>query len=258
MTVTRSIQGKQQLTPLEAEHRPAVIQARLAAMRSHNYLGDAVLGGIDGCVTTFAVVAGAVGGGFPAVVAIVLGFANLLADGFSMALSNYQGTKSQREFVEEARRTEERHIEKIPEGEREEIRQIFAGKGFTGETLEEIVDVITQDRRLWVDTMLAEELGLQVDGPSPLRAGLATFVAFFVVGLIPLLPFFIPGLTPDQTFASSAAMTGLAFGGIGIAKGIVLGRSPLRSGVETLFIGGMAALLAYLVGAWLRQIFGVA
>lgn len=257
MTVTKSIQGNERLTQLEAEHRPAVIQARLAAHRGHNYLGDAVLGGVDGCVTTFAVVAGAVGGGFPAVVAIVLGFANLLADGFSMAVSNYQGTKSQRELVEQARRTEERHIEKIPEGEREEIRQIFARKGFAGETLEEVVDVITQDRQLWVDTMLTEELGLQVNGPSPLRAGLATFVAFFVVGLVPLLPFFVPNLTPGQTFAFSAGMTAFAFLGIGMAKGLVLGRSPLRSGVETLFIGGTAALLAYMVGAWLRQVFGV-
>lgn len=257
MRATKSTHENQRLTQLQAEHRPAVIRARLAGVRSHSYLGDAVLGGIDGCVTTFAVVAGVVGGGFSAVVAIVLGFANLLADGFSMAVSNYQSTKSQREFVEEARRTEERHIEQIPAGEREEIRQIFARKGFEGEILEAIVDGITQDRQLWVDTMLTEELGLQIDGPSPLRAALSTFVAFCAVGLIPLIPFLLPNLTSSQTFVVSAGLTAFAFFGIGTVKGWVLGRSPLHSGAETLFIGGMAALLAYVVGAWLRQTFGV-
>lgn len=215
-----------------------------------------MLGGIDGCVTTFAVVAGAVGGGFSTIVIIVLGFANLVADGFSMAVSNYQGTKSQREIVEKARRTEEHHIEHIPEGEQEEIRQIFARKGFDGDVLEKIVDVITQDRQLWVNTMLTEELGLQVSGPSPLRAALATFAAFFVVGVIPLVPFLVPDLTADQAFLGSALVTGLAFFGVGMVKGLVLGRSALRSGFETLLMGGLAAFLAYVVGAWLRQTFG--
>src|SRR3712207_5732700 len=74
---------------LEAKHRPKVVQRRLAERRRPSYLGDAILGGIDGCVTTFAVVSGAVGAGFSSVVIIVLGVANLLADGFSMAVSNY-------------------------------------------------------------------------------------------------------------------------------------------------------------------------
>lgn len=241
---------------LVAEHHPSAIRARLDGAQQHSYLGDAVLGGIDGCVTTFAVVAGAVGGGFSTIVVIVLGFANLLADGFSMAVSNYQGTKSQREIVEKARRTEEHHIEHIPEGEQEEIRQIFARKGFEGDVLEKIVNIITQDRQLWVDTMLTEELGLQVNGPSPMRAALATFAAFFVVGVIPLVPFLVPSLTAGQTFLASALVTALAFFGVGMAKGFVLGRSALRSGLETLFVGGLAALLAYAVGTWLRQAFG--
>ena len=238
------------------EHRPERIQARLNELRQHNYVGDAVLGGIDSCVTTFAVVAGAVGGGFPASVAIILGFANLLADGFSMAVSNYQGTKSQREYVEQARHSEERHIEQVPDGEREEIRQIFIRKGFTGDTLAQIVDVITHNRQLWVDTMLTEELGLQIDGPQPWRAAAATFVAFCLVGLIPLLPLLIPGLALERAFVISAGVTGFAFFGIGMVKGLFLNRSAWRSGVETLVVGGMAAALAYLVGAWLRATFG--
>lgn len=243
---------------LKARHQPEAIRARLEEPPRHSYVGDAVLGGIDGCVTTFAVVAGAVGGGFSSLVIIVLGFANLLADGFSMAVSNYQGTKTELDQVEEARAQEEREIDLIPEGEREEIRQIFARKGFQGETLEKIVEVITQDRRVWVDTMLTEELGIQIEGPRPLRAALATFLAFLLVGLVPLIPFLIPDLTLQQMFAFSSTITAMAFFAIGVVKGWVIQTpySRLRSGLETLLMGGGAALLAYLVGAWLRQAFG--
>lgn len=242
---------------LEVQHQPEAIRRRLQARKRRSYLGDAVLGGIDGCVTTFAVVAGTVGGGFSGVVAVVLGFANLLADGFSMAVSNYQGTKSQLELVERVRRSEEAQVNLIPEGEREEVRQIFAAKGFEGETLEQVVAVITQDRDLWVDTMLTEEHGLQLDGPQPLRAALATFWAFIGVGLVPLLPFFLR-LTPGQTFAASCVLTALAFFSVGVAKGRVLERSPLRSGLETLLVGGAAAAIAYGVGFGLRYTFGTA
>lgn len=241
---------------LEAEHRPEAVRQRLSGRKNESYLGDAVLGGIDGCVTTFAVVAGAVGAGFSGLVVIVLGFANLFADGFSMAVSNYQGTKSQRQQVEEARRGEERHIAEIPEGEREEICQIFAAKGFSGETLENIVETITADRKLWVDTMLTEELGLEVEGPSPLRAALATFAAFLAVGIAPLIPFVLPGLGMETRFAASSVVTGIAFFGVGAAKGLILSRSALRSGMETLLTGGAAATIAYVVGAWLRAAFG--
>lgn len=221
-------------------------------------MGDAVLGGIDGCVTTFAVVSGAVGAGFSAAVVIILGFANLLADGFSMAVSNYLNTKSQLEAVEKARRMENRHIDQIPEGEREEIRQIFARKGFGGEVLEKIVQVITSDRKLWVETMLVEELGLQISGPRPVRAGLATFFAFGVVGLIPLLPFLVPGAeTAADRFFASAVMTAVAFAGVGLVKGWVVERPILRSGVETLSIGGGAAALAYVIGLLLGNAFGI-
>jgi VIT1/CCC1 family predicted Fe2+/Mn2+ transporter len=243
---------------LRAEHHESRIRERLEERPSHSYLADAVLGGIDGCVTTFAVVAGAVGAQFPGFIVVILGSANLVADGFSMAAGNYLGTKSQREEVDRARREENRHIEEVPGGEREEVRQIFARKGFHGETLEHIVDVITRDRELWVNTMITEELGLPLEGPSPIRAGLATFAAFVLVGVVPLIPFLVPGVAPDQRFAASAIATALAFVGVGMVKGWALGRSIFRSALETLGIGGSAAVLAYVAGAALRRLFGAA
>src|SRR5215204_5280974 len=192
---------------LEAEHRPEEVQRRLLERHGQGYLGDAVLGGIDGCVTTFAVVAGAVGGGLSTGVVVILGFANLLADGFSMGVSNYLGTKSELQEIDEIRRKERLHIEQVPQGEREEIRQIFASKGFEGEVLDKIVEVITSNHDLWIETMLREEHGFGLGTRKPMAAGLATFVAFLFVGLIPLLPFLLPAVAASQRFMASAVIT---------------------------------------------------
>lgn len=242
---------------LARDHQPAVIRERLDRPRRHSYLGDAVLGGIDGGVTTFAVVAGALGGGFSASVVIILGLANLVADGLSMAISNYLGTLSDREQVAQARRREEAHIAAIPEGEREELRQIFARKGFAGPVLDEIVATISANQPLWLDTMLTEELGLQLDGPRPLRAAGATFGAFLLVGLVPLIPFLLPGAMLASAFRGSILATSLAFLAVGVARGIVLEQPIVRSAAQTVITGGAAAALAYGVGAWLRQRYGV-
>ena len=208
-----------------------------------------MLGAIDGCVTTFAVVAGASGAALPGAVVLILGFANLVADGFSMAVSNYQGTKTERESLQRAAREEEEHIRLVPEGEREEIRQIFAAKGFGGETLERIVEVISQRRDVWVDTMLTEERGLSRKGADPLRAAAATFAAFAMAGLVPLLPFLFSWKT---AFETSAGITALVFFAIGIARGLILKRPALRSGLGTLAMGGAAAALAFTIAFLLR------
>jgi VIT1/CCC1 family predicted Fe2+/Mn2+ transporter len=188
---------------------------------------------------------------------LILGLANLCADGFSMAVSNYQKAASELQRIAQARRIEAHHIEEVPEGEREEIRQLFAQKGFIGALLEDIVAVITQDRKRWVETMLTEELGLPLASPVPLRAALVTFAGFFLAGLLPLAPLILPLSMPAPTrFSISAWATGTTFLLIGVLKGHVLDRPRWRSGFETLLVGGGAAVLAYMVGVWLRDIAG--
>lgn len=241
---------------LQSEHRTEAVRDRLDDHRQ-GYLGDAILGSVDGLVTTFAVVAGAVGGGFGKHVVVILGLAKLLADAFSMGVSNYLQIRSERERLQQARETELRHIEQIPEGERREIREAFKLKGFDGETLDEIVDTITEDRKTWVETMLTEEHGLLPKMRRPTWAALSTFAAFLVLGAAPLVPFLVPNVPMELSFLASAILTGIGFLAVGVAKGIALDRPLLRSGLETLALGGGAAGLAYTVGRWLRGTYGV-
>mgnify|MGYP006285807355 CR=1 FL=1 len=233
---------------LEHSHEPEAIRRRLNEDHAPSYLRDAILGGIDGCVTTVAVIASVAGAGLPGMVAFVLGIASLIADAFSMAASNYQAVKSDDDAREQLRQQEKRHIKLEPEGEREEIRQIFRQKGFEGETLDNIVKTISSDEHLWVNTMIQEEFGHPLSGPSPWKASIATFSVFIGVGLIPLLPFIAPFLAGMDMFIVSGVIAVLSLFGIGWVKGVILGMGRMRAGMETLAMGGGAALLAFLLG----------
>jgi vacuolar iron transporter family protein len=236
---------------MEHEHSVQAIAKRLSRAPSVSYLRDWVYGGIDGAVTTFAIVAGVVGAELSNRVVLILGIANLVADGFSMAASNYSGTKTEHEEQDRLRAIEERHIDVVPEGEREEIRQIFRGKGFRGPDLERAVDVITANRERWVDTMLAEEYGLPKAVRSPLKAAASTFAAFVLCGAVPLLPFVVGA---PAGFQLSIAMTALVFFLIGSTKSRWSPVSWWRSGAETLAIGLGAAALAFLIGHGLKTL----
>ncbi|MBI2070673.1 MAG: VIT1/CCC1 transporter family protein [Elusimicrobia bacterium] len=241
--------------PLEHSHHPDAIRARLSDGPRRSYLKDFVFGAIDGAVTTFAVVAGVQGAGLSDRVVLILGIANLAADGFSMAVGNFLGCRSELQQIERARRMEERHVERDPAGEREEIRQIYAVKGFDGDILDRIVTHITGTKKLWVDTMLREELGLDIAPRNPVRAGGSTFLAFVGVGLIPLLAFIARYLWPDladNAFAWSASLTAAAFFWVGALKGRIVDQSWWVSGLETLLVGSLAATVAYLAGFFLR------
>jgi VIT1/CCC1 family predicted Fe2+/Mn2+ transporter len=236
---------------LQQSHTVQAIRARLARGPGQNYLRDWIYGGIDGAVTTFAIVAGVVGANLPRTVVLLLGFANLVADGFAMAASNYSGTKAERDDYDRLVEVERRHIAEVPEGEREEIRQIFSGKGFAGPDLERIVTVITSDRALWIRTMAVEEYGLASSSKSPTLAALNTFAAFMLCGLVPLVSYLSPA-----GLSACVVATGLAFFGIGAIKSRWSLAAWWRSGLETFVIGMGAAALAFGVGFGLKLLFG--
>ncbi len=240
---------------LKADHTQAAVARRVAESPDQSFLRDFVYGSIDGCVTTFAIASGAVGAGLSHGVVIILGLANVLADGFSMAVSNYLGTKADRQLRERARSIEEYHVDSIPDGETEEVREIFRQKGFEGELLERVVAVITSNRKLWIETMLKEEWGMSLAEVSPAKAALVTFGAFLAVGMIPLAPFVAYDMLSIGTgnpFHVSLVLTGLAFFGIGALKSRYVAEHWFRAGLETLLIGGGAAALAYSVGILLK------
>lgn len=237
---------------MEHEHSPEAIQARIGDNFQVNYIRDWIYGGIDGAVTTFAVVAGVVGAELAARIVVILGLANLIADGFSMAASNYSGTKAENDDYARIRAIEEHHIATIPEGEREEVREIFRQKGFEGEDLERAVDVITSAQERWIDTMMTEEHGLPKMVRSPWQAALSTFAAFLLCGAVPLLPF-VFGL--PVAFGVSLGLTVLVFFVIGSGKSMWSLAPWWWSGLETLAIGIAAATLAFLVGYLLKSPF---
>ncbi|KAE9624738.1 hypothetical protein GP644_23245 [Parasedimentitalea maritima] len=230
-------------------HSKEEIANRLAGKKSTGRLRDAVYGGIDGAVTTFAIAAGVEGAGFSSAVIIILGLANVLADGFSMAAANYLGTKADRDGMRRLYEVEKRHIHQFPEGEREELRQIFQEFGLSGEVLEGAVRSVSAKPEKWISLMLTSEYGLAPVEPNPIAAAVTTFLAFMLAGIVPLLPFILS--LPDPFLISTVA-TGIVFFVIGASKSVWSLATWWVSGLETLFIGSCAAALAYLVGSLFR------
>ncbi|MBB6611896.1 VIT1/CCC1 transporter family protein [Pontibacter sp. Tf4] len=219
------------------------------------YLAQFVYGGIDGCVTTFAVVAGAVGANLESSVIIILGFANLLADGFSMSVGAYLSAKSERDNYDKHKRTEYFEIENYPAIEKEEVRDIYRAKGFEGELLEQVVAVITQDKERWANEMMANELELIRDSKSPFAIGVVTYSSFLLIGFIPLLVYlwdYVLGF-PGDVFLWACTLTFLGFGVIGFLKSYVTGVNRWRGILETVTLGALAAGVAFIVGDLLER-----
>lgn len=230
---------------IEHGHSSEEIRIRLSGRPSQGYLRDFVYGGIDGAVTTFAIVAGIEGAGLSHRVIVILGIASVLADGFSMAASNYTGTKAEVDNFRRLKEIEHRHIREHPEGEREEVRQILQAKGLEGEVLTLATESITANEENWVDLMLVDEYGLPPTPPDPIPSALATFFAFLICGTIPLIPFL---LGSEGAFNQAMLATGTVFFAIGALKSRWATMTWLRSGLETLAIGVVAAYIAYGVG----------
>ncbi|PSL05069.1 VIT1/CCC1 transporter family protein [Cecembia rubra] len=223
---------------------------------TQNYLREFVYGGIDGAVTTFAVVAGAVGANLEPAIIIILGFANLFADGFSMSVGAYLSAKSEKEHYKKHRKIEYWEIETIPDVERKEVEEIYRAKGFEGQLLQDVVDVIVSDKDRWVDEMMKNELEMIPDSKSPLKIGLATLISFILVGFIPLILYvydYFKEVNFDKFFWTSF-FTGLAFAFVGWLKSFVNQTNTFKSILETLILGFVAALVAYYVGDFLEAL----
>ncbi len=223
------------------------------------YIADFVYGANDGIITTFAIIAASAGAGISAGVILILGFANLVADGFSMATSNYLGIKSRRDFEIEQKRLEVEEIEIRPEEERQEVREIFSKKGFRGADLERAVEIIVSNKKVWVDEMLTGELGIIPEEnikSTPIRHAIATFFSFATIGLIPILPYLF-GYSGNTGFYASMFLTGLSLFIVGGSRVSITGGGFFKNGFQMLLTGGFAAFAAYAIGFIVRQFTGL-
>ncbi len=224
--------------------------------RFETYLPEVVYGSIDGIVTTFAVVAGSAGADLGINIILILGMANLFADGLSMSIGSYLSKKSEQDNYNKHLKIEEWEIEHMPDVERKEIEEIFRDKGFEGEELKMVVNRITANKQVWLDTMMKDELGLTLEKKSPLKSGITTLLSFIVAGAVPLVVYILvyAGNMEIDPFISSCVVTGLAFIFIAYIKTYVTRISIQRSITETLLLGAAAATVAYLLGDYLERV----
>lgn len=230
---------------LAEEHRLSPVSA---------YLKEIVYGGNDGIVTTFAVVAGFAGaqgqniGTLPIIVVFLFGFANLFADGVSMALGNFLSTRSEQDVYHDAKKKEDHEIHFNPRSEKEESIEILIRKGFSEKQAHQLVDIYSTNKKYWLEFMMNQELELSSpEKDNSTRMAIATFVSFIFFGMIPLIPYiFFQGNNNVFMFSVAATFTALLI--LGIIRWKITGHRWVRTIGETLLLGGTAAIVAYVVG----------
>ena len=222
------------------------------------YLKSWVYGGLDGIITTFAIVAGVVGANLSSAIILILGFANLLGDGISMAVGDYLSTKSEGEYYREEKKLEEKQARKDPKNELENIQAVLEKKGFDKNNAKKISLLISKNKDYQAETILQNEFGLSDGGIHPEKNAGVTFVSFLTFGMIPLLLFvvgaFLNSIIPNA-FLWASVLSGIAMFSLGAIKSKVTNKNWIRSGGETLLVGGVAATAAYFVGETLSKIF---
>lgn len=226
------------------------------------FVKAAVYGANDGIVTTFAVVAGVAGAQLSPAVVLILGFANLLADGLSMGIGDYLGERSEHKYLRYQYMIQEWEVKNIPEEERAELREFFHDRGVTKTDSKELADIIQKYPKLWTELGFIEELGEYPELDKALwKSGAITFLGFVTAGALPLIPYLLEELgwvnLGHQRFLFSAIATGIALFSVGTLKTIVTKGKWWKNGLEILLVGSLAAIAAYVIGAFVKIVFGI-
>ncbi len=214
-------------------------------------LSEVILGGQDGLVNVLGVILGVAAATSDVRVVIVAGLAATFAESISMGAVAYTSTLADADFYESEREREYRHIEKVPNLEREEIRDIYLEKGFHGELLEKVVDTITANKDIWVAVMMAEEHKLiPADRGSALKSAIIVGISAIIGSVVPLVPFIF--LPIGWSMVASIILTAIVLFIVGAYKAHVTIGKPAKSGLEIALIGTISALAGYAVGAILK------
>jgi VIT1/CCC1 family predicted Fe2+/Mn2+ transporter len=210
-------------------------------------LRDVMLGLNDGLVAAFAVTSGVAGAFTATKIVVMAGLAEMLGGAVSMGLAAFASSRAQLEFYRSEEQRERDEIRLWPDHERDEIRNIYRDKGFSGALLDQIVSHITADPTRWRSVMMREELGFGANVMEPpLRSGLTVGVAYLLGAAVPLLPYL---LVPQPLgVLVSALATIVALFVVGAGKTVLTARSWWRSGLESMAIGVVAAAVTYTVG----------
>jgi predicted membrane protein (TIGR00267 family) len=215
--------------------------------RQTNWLRDVILGGQDGLVNILGIILGVIAGGGSNTVLVAAGFAAAITESISMGAVGYTSSVSQRDYYRAEREREEAEVETMPEAERQEIREIYAAKGFSGDLLEQVVDTITANRERWVATMMDEELHLRpVERADIFRSAAVITIATLIGHLIPLLPFVWLDRTPALVLA--IVLSALVLFGVGVYSAVTLTGDWRKSGLKMMVIGLGAAGIGFLIG----------
>lgn len=220
------------------------------------YLGEFVYGGMDGCVTTFAVVSGAYGAELSSSVVIILGFANLLADGFAMSVGAYLSKKTKLDNFKKHRELEHSELVRDPHEKREQVIRIFQKQGHDKKHIDILADHITREEKRWVEFIMKEEFGMIRELKSPFKVGGVTYFSFVLIGFIPLLIYVIDYFRPvsGNLFLIASILTGLGFVVIGWLKAYVNNTKYVKGIAETVLLGAVAAIVAYFIGDFLESV----
>lgn len=214
-------------------------------------LSDIILGGQDGLVNVLGVILGVAAATGDSYVIMVAGLAATFAESVSMGAVAYTSTLADADYYESEREREYRHIQEVPNLEKEEIRAIYRAKGFAGDLLERIVKTITSSPDVWVAVMMSEELQLQpVDRRTAVRSAIIVGIAAIIGSLIPLAPFIFAPVSVGIIL--SIVLSALVLFIVGVIKARMTVGHPGKSGLEMAAIGTISALVGYAVGALLR------
>ena len=221
------------------------------------YMSNFIYGALDGIITTFAVVSGVAGARLDPGIVLIMGLANLFGDGFSMATGAYLSAKNDIEYYARERSREKWEVEHFPEGEKQELIEIYLQQGYPQDDVQKMVEIKTKDPERWLNAMMVEELNMLPENRKPVTSALITFAGFVVAGVLPLSYYLLDlvfhfNLTSSNAFLVAIGLSGLALFGIGAAKVTVTENNPWKSGLEMLIVGGLAAAVAYGIGALLK------
>ena len=220
-------------------------------LKSGRYIKSFVYGGLDGTITTFAVVAGVAGANLNLGIVLILGFANLIADGISMAVGDYLSTKAEKEYGKAERKIENTNISNFPKFGKRELFKIYLKQGFGKKDSETISKILCKNKKACVDVMLANELGIMENINNPGKNAAVTFGSFILFGFVPLLAYVLAKVLEIfsmDTFFVASVLTGLTLFLLGACKVKITKINWFKAGLEMLIVGGVAAIAAYLVG----------